>query len=64
MASLLERLLLLVAILYALAILGAMLSAHNALAYWPHWVLLAVCCVIVPQMLRAWLPSRRKRRGR
>jgi len=65
MASvLLERLLLLLAVLYALAILMATVRAHNMLAYWPHGVLLAICWVIVPQMLRAWDPCRPKQRGR
>jgi len=61
---LLERLLLLLAFLYAVTILAASLRAHNALAYWPHGVLLGVCCVVVPQMLRPWLPCRSRKRRR
>jgi len=60
---LLERLLLLLAILYALAILVATVRAHNMLAYWPHGVLLAICWVIVPQMLRARDGSRPRKKG-
>ncbi len=60
---LLERLLLLLAILYALAILAATVRAHNMLAYWPHGVLLAICWVIVPQMLRARDGSRHRKKG-
>jgi len=60
---LLKRLLLPLAVLYALAILVATVRAHNMLAYWPHGVLLAVCWVIVPQMLQAWDPCRPRKKG-
>jgi len=60
---LLKRLLLPLAVLYALAILVATVRAHNILAYWPHGVLLAVCWVIVPQMLQAWDPCRPRKKG-
>ncbi len=63
-AVMLERLLPLLALLYAVVILVATVHAHDMLAYWPHGVLLAVCWVIVPQMLQAWHPFHHRRRGR
>jgi hypothetical protein len=48
-----ERALIVVgAALYALGIAAGLLTSHDLMMYLPHAIVLAVCCVALPSMLR------------
>jgi hypothetical protein len=40
------------AALYALGIAAGLLTSHDLMLYLPHAIVLAVCCVALPSMLR------------
>jgi len=42
-----------IAVLYAVVIVGGLLLARQMELYLPHAILLGVCCVAVPSMLRS-----------
>jgi len=42
-----------IAVLYAVVIVGGLLLSRQMELYLPHAILLGVCCVAVPSMLRS-----------